>query len=169
MIHRCGIALGSNLGDSRQLLRDAIVSLRAAAVPGEAFLEAPVYRSSPLACPAGSPDFLNTVVELAWDSTPHELLEKTRGIEQQLGRTRDKERNAPRTIDLDLLYCGDLELDDAELTLPHPRIAERRFVLQPLADIRPGLVLPGWKRTVDRILGDLCADSAPLERLGRGC
>ncbi len=160
MIRRCGIALGSNLGDSRKMLRAAIASLREIAVPGEAFLEAPVYRTPPLACPAGSPDFLNTVVELAWNGTPHHLLDQTSGIEQQLGRTRGAERNAPRTIDLDLLYCGGLELADTDLTLPHPRIAERRFVLQPLADIRPGLVLPGMSFPVSVMLENL-ADSGP--------
>jgi 2-amino-4-hydroxy-6-hydroxymethyldihydropteridine diphosphokinase len=165
MIRRCGIALGSNLGDSRQLLREAIAALRGIAVPGEPFLEAPVYRSAPLACPAGSPDFLNTVVELAWHGTPHGLLEKTRGIEQQLGRNRGAERNAPRTIDLDLLYCGDLETDDADLTLPHPRIAERRFVLQPLADIRPGLVLPGMSISVRALLENLADEGPPLTPL----
>ena len=162
MIRRCGIALGSNLGDSRQLLREAIDLLRAMAVPGEEFVEAPVYRSAPLACPAGSPDFLNTVVELAWDGTPPGLLEKTRRIEQQLGRTRGAERNAPRTIDLDLLYCGGLASDDTDLTPPHPRIAERRFVLQPLADIRPGLLLPGMSVSVRNLLGRLPDGGPPL-------
>ncbi|HSP42872.1 MAG TPA: 2-amino-4-hydroxy-6-hydroxymethyldihydropteridine diphosphokinase [Luteolibacter sp.] len=160
MIRRCGIALGSNLGDSRQLLREAIALLRQIAVPGEMFLEAPVYRTPPLACPAGSPDFLNTVAELAWNGTPHELLEKTRAIEEQLGRTRGAERNAPRTIDLDLLYCGELQTADTDLTLPHPRIAERRFVLQPLADIRPRLVLPGMSFPV-RVLLENLADAGP--------
>lgn len=162
MIRRCGIALGSNLGDSRQLLREAVAALRVIAMPGEVFLEAPVYRSAPLACPAGSPDFLNTVVELAWAGTPHGLLEETRAIEQHLGRTRGTERNAPRTIDLDLLYCGELQTDDADLTLPHPRIAERRFVLQPLADIRPGLVLPGMAHSVRVMLANLLDDGPPL-------
>jgi 2-amino-4-hydroxy-6-hydroxymethyldihydropteridine diphosphokinase len=165
MIRRCGIALGSNLGDSRQLLREAIAALRAIAVPGGKFLEAPVYRSAPLACPAGSPDFLNTVAELAWSGTPHGLLEKTRGIEQQLGRIRGAERNAPRSIDLDLLYCGELEIEDTDLTLPHPRIAERRFVLQPLADIRPGLVLPGMAIPVSNLLGRLADGGPPLTPL----
>ncbi len=162
MIRRCGIALGSNLGDRRQFLREAIAALHGIAVSGEAFLEAPLYRSNPLACPAGSPDFLNTVVELAWDGTPHGLLDATRAIEQNLGRTRGTERNAPRTIDLDLLYCGDIECDTADLTLPHPRIAERRFVLQPLADIRPGLVLPGMTGSVRDLLGNLLEDGPPL-------
>jgi 2-amino-4-hydroxy-6-hydroxymethyldihydropteridine diphosphokinase len=92
------------------------------------------------------------------------LLEKTRSIEIRLGRLRGSERNAPRTIDIDLLYLGEETLDHPELTLPHPRIAERRFVLQPLADIRPELVLPGRQRSVSEMLAHLVTDEAPLVR-----
>jgi len=162
MTRRAGIALGSNLGDRMALLRAAATLLRESAVHGEAFLEAPVYRTDPLDCPPGSPEFYNTVVEIAWVGTPMELLENTRGIERRLGRTRDAGRNAPRTIDLDLLYCGELTTDDDDLTLPHPRLAGRRFVLQPLADIRPELVLPGHSQTVGELLEKLTSGEPPL-------
>ena len=162
MIRRAGIALGSNLGDRMALLREAIAMLRQTSIIGEAFLEAPVYRTDPLDCPPGSPEFFNTVVEIAWAGTPLELLEKTREIERRLGRTREAGRNAPRTIDLDLLYCGDLVAADDDLTLPHPRIAERRFVLQPLADIRPELVLPGHDGSVRDLLEKLASGEAAL-------
>jgi len=158
MTARAGIALGSNLGDCRSLLREAVSRLREIAVPGEAFLEAPVYRTAPLSCPPGSPDFYNTVVEIAWNGTPLELLHETRRIEESLGRERGHERNAPRTIDLDLLYCGNAVISSGDLTLPHPRLAQRRFVLQPLAAIRPELILPGLGLTVSQLHLDLGAD-----------
>jgi len=162
MIRRCGIALGSNLGDSAALLRDAAECLRAISVAGEPVLEAPVYRTSPLLCPPGSPDFLNTVIEIGRTSDARELLEETRAIEHRLGRGRGPIRNAPRTIDIDLLYFGDVVIHGNELTLPHPRIAERRFVLQPLADIRPELVLPGHSLSVRELLQGLKSEVSPL-------
>jgi 2-amino-4-hydroxy-6-hydroxymethyldihydropteridine diphosphokinase len=154
--------MGSNLGDRMDNLLAALVALRQIASPGEPVLTAPVYQTEPRFCPPGSPDFLNTVVEIGFDGSPLELLAQTRAIEKQLGRTRGAERNAPRTIDIDLLYLGDEILEGDELTLPHPRIGERRFVLQPLADIRPDLVLPGHSKAVAEILAGLQADESQL-------
>lgn len=151
---RAGIALGSNLGDSLAHLHAAIARLREIAATGEPVLVAPVYQTPPLDCPPGSPDFLNTVVEIGFEGSGHQLLELTRAIEQQLGRVRGPEHNAPRTIDLDLLYLGDAQINDDALVLPHPRIFARRFVLQPLADIRPELVLPGSTRSISEALRD---------------
>lgn len=159
---RAGIALGSNLGDRLARLREAVSRLRAIAAPGEPVLEAPVYQTEPRFCPPDSPDFLNTVVEIGFHGGARELLEKTRAIEKELGRVRGGGRNAPRTIDIDLLYLGDERRDEADLELPHPRLAERRFVLQPLADIRPDLVLPGRALTVAELLERLDSDEAPL-------
>ncbi|RYD38007.1 MAG: 2-amino-4-hydroxy-6-hydroxymethyldihydropteridine diphosphokinase, partial [Verrucomicrobiaceae bacterium] len=140
---RVGIALGSNLGDRLANIRAAIAELRQIAVPGEPLLEASVWQTEPKLCPPGSPMFLNTVVEIAFEDAPFELLEMTKAIEKRLGRAAVAERNAPRVIDVDLLYFGERIIDTEELALPHPRITERRFVLQPLAEIRPELVLPG--------------------------
>lgn len=165
---RAGIALGSNLGDRMSHLRAALEALRKIATPSEPALAAPVYQTEPCLCPPGSPDFLNTVVEIGFDGGPLELLAQTREIEKQLGRTRGAERNTPRTIDIDLLYLGDEVLEEAELTLPHPRIGERRFVLQPLSDIRPELVLPGKTRVVADLLKELTSDEAPLVRFKEG-
>ena len=159
---RAGIALGSNLGDRAVRLCEAVSRLREIAVAGEPFLTAPVYRAEPRFCPPGSPEFLNTVVEIAFAGGAVELLEETRRIETELGRVRSAERNAPRVVDLDLLYVGDETSATAELELPHPRIGERRFVLQPLADIRPELVLPGHSQSVAGMLAALPADEAPL-------
>jgi 2-amino-4-hydroxy-6-hydroxymethyldihydropteridine diphosphokinase len=167
MIRRAGIALGSNLGDRAALLRHAVLLLHEIAVPGQPVLEAPVYRTSPLACPAGSPEFYNTVVEIAWSGMPLELLHETRRIEHQLGRERGCDRNAPRTIDLDLLYCGDLVTSSIELELPHPRLSQRRFVLQPLADIRPDLVLPGISQCIHQLLDALATDEPAPVLMGR--
>lgn len=165
---RAGIALGSNLGERMDNLRAALEALQEISTPGEPVLAAPVYQTEPRFCPPGSPDFLNTVVEIGFDGGPPDLLAQTRAIEERLGRTRDGERNAPRMIDIDLLYLGDDIFQSAALTLPHPRIAERRFVLQPLADIRPELVLPGKTRDVAALLNGLASNEQPLARLDEG-
>ena len=151
-ISRVGVALGSNLGNRLRNLQEARALLRKLAVPGEAFLQAPVYQAEPVDCPPGSPDFYNTVVEFSCRVTPHELLERTRGIEFHLGRVMAAERNAPRVIDLDILYFGDEQMENDILLLPHPRLTRRRFVLQPLADIRPDLILPGDAATIAKHL-----------------
>jgi 2-amino-4-hydroxy-6-hydroxymethyldihydropteridine diphosphokinase len=159
---RVGIALGSNLGDRLANLRAARDALRMIATPGEPFLEAPVYQTEPLLCPPGSPDFHNTVVELAFDGAPHDLLQATQSIEKSLGRTAAAGRNAPRVIDVDLLYFGGDVIDTGSLVLPHPRLGGRRFVLQPLADIRPGLVLPGQTIHIAGLLENLDSSEPPL-------
>lgn len=163
---RAGIALGSNLGDRLFNLREAFSLLLEISTPGEPVLAAPVYQTEPRFCPPGSPDFLNTVVEIGFEGTPLELLAKTRAIERKLGRAQVSERNAPRVIDLDLLYLGDETNARDELELPHPRIGERRFVLQPLADIRPELVLPGRDQSIAGLLAALPPDEAPLVPAG---
>jgi 2-amino-4-hydroxy-6-hydroxymethyldihydropteridine diphosphokinase len=159
---RVGIALGSNLGDRLAHLHAAREALRDIATPGEPFLQAPTYQTEPLLCPPGSPFFYNSVLEIAFDGDPFDLLELTQSIERKLGRTGTPERNAPRVIDVDLLYFGDHIIDAEHLVLPHPRIGERRFVLQPLAGIRPDLVLPGHIRDIATLLTDLASDEPPL-------
>ena len=149
---RAGIALGSNLGDRLANLQAARDCLREIATPGEPFLEALNYQTEPQLCPPGSPTFYNSVVELAFTGDAFQLLELTQGIEKMLGRTGAPERNAPRIIDVDLLYFGGEIIDTEPLVLPHPRICERLFVLQPLAEIRPELVLPGHTRSIAELL-----------------
>ncbi len=162
---RIGIALGSNLGDRLGNLQAARDCLREIATPGEPFLQGSIYQTEPLRCPSGSPLFLNTVVEIGFAGNPFELLDITRAIEKKLGRSIVPERNAPRIIDVDLLYFGAEIIDTAELTLPHPRLGERRFVLQPCAEIRPGLILPGHTRSIAELLADLESAEPPLVRL----
>jgi 2-amino-4-hydroxy-6-hydroxymethyldihydropteridine diphosphokinase len=94
-------------------------------------------------------------MEIETDLEPGALLHALQQIERSIGRPAKHERNAPRTLDLDLLYAGNLTLQSAELILPHPRIATRRFVLQPLADLRPELILPGTGRSVAALLSAL--------------
>lgn len=149
---RAGIALGSNLGDRPANLRAACACLREIATAGEPVLSAPIYQTEPLLCPPNSPEFLNTVIEIEFSGTAMELLATTRSIEQKLGRAPTAERNAPRVIDIDLLYFDDQTIHNDTLTLPHPRISERRFVLQPLADIRPDLILPGLAHNIAELL-----------------
>lgn len=162
---RAGIALGSNLGDRLANLRAACDCLGKVVTPGEPVLTAPVYQTEPRFCPPGSPAFYNTVIEIHFSGTAAELLKITLAMEQQLGRILTNERNAPRVIDIDLLYLGDEILESNTLVLPHPRIAGRRFVLQPLADIRPDLVLPGKTHNIEHMLANLQSDEPPLVRM----
>jgi len=147
-----GIALGSNLGDRAENMRLGI-ELLLARVPGIRLnAKARVYETEPVDCAPGTQAFLNTVIEVEAGCLPQELHTHLKAVEQALGRPEQRERNSPRTLDLDLLYADDLVSDDPVLTLPHPRMHLRRFVLEPLADIRPELVLPGQKVSVATLL-----------------
>lgn len=145
---RVGIALGSNLGDRIHNLRMACESLRALHEEPGPFLRSAVYETTPIDCPPGSPNFLNAAVELTSTLAPLDLLHRLQRLEQTLGRPADHAFHSPRTIDLDLLYCDSLTFSLQSLTLPHPRIMQRSFVIQPLADICPDRVLPGAKCSI---------------------
>jgi 2-amino-4-hydroxy-6-hydroxymethyldihydropteridine diphosphokinase len=134
---RVAIALGSNLGKREANIAAAIDELRQIANPGEAFLTATLHDTEPQNCPPGSPRFLNTAVDFDYAGTdPLKLLQQTQAIEKKLGREPHPVRNAPRLIDIDILLFGDVILDHPELQLPHPRIHQRPFVLNPLREIR---------------------------------
>lgn len=132
---RVFLGLGSNIDDRRQFLRDAIETL------GELVVTvSPLYETDPV----GGPDqqrFLNLVVELHTDLDPRELLAVCHRLEAAANRVRI-ERWGPRTLDVDILWMDDITVDEEDLQIPHPRMNERRFVLQPLADIAPDLVDP---------------------------
>ena len=145
------VALGSNLGDPRQQLLDAMAAL--ANLPGTRLLQrSRLYRTPPWGM-LEQPPFINAAVELDTALSPHALLDALLAIERRAGRVR-AERNGPRTLDLDLLHVDGVQLDDPQLTLPHPRMAERAFVLLPLHDIAPTLRLPG-QATVAELLARL--------------
>jgi 2-amino-4-hydroxy-6-hydroxymethyldihydropteridine diphosphokinase len=163
MTSRAAIALGSNLGKREDSIRTAIQRLRAE--PAVRLIAvSPIYETAPVECPPGSPAFLNAAVLVETDLTPEELFTRLLTIERQLGRCRG-ERNAPRTIDLDLLFYDQLVLQTAELTLPHPRLAERAFVLVPLADIAPDWKHPLLHRSVQDLLQSLPAEVRTQVRL----
>ncbi len=150
MATRVGIALGTNLGNRLTLLRDARTLLRNLTDKDSHYLQAPIYQSVPVDCTEGTPDFFNTVIEIEYIGKPHDLLAKTQGIEIKLGReaVQARNRNAPRVIDIDILYFGNEIIRDDDLIIPHPRLTYRRFVLKPLNDIRPNLILPGDDVTI---------------------
>ena len=161
-----GIALGSNLDSN---LGNRLSNIKAARdmlgklMPADTqLIQAPIYQSAPLDCPPDSPDFLNTVVEIRYAGLPHELLKQTQKIESSLGRDSIYQKNAPRPIDLDILYFGNESLDDEVLTIPHPELTQRRFVLQPLAAIRPDLTLPDGSMTIAEHLHHLDSGEVPL-------
>jgi 2-amino-4-hydroxy-6-hydroxymethyldihydropteridine diphosphokinase len=151
---RIGIALGSNLGDrlaNLRAARDAVVDLAA----DKSFLASRVYETEPIGCESGAGKFLNAVLEIEYDGDPSELLEKLIRVEESLGRDRNHARNVSRKIDIDILYADELVINNEHLQLPHPRLHERKFVLQPLADIRTDLVLPEQTKTVSQLLAQI--------------
>lgn len=157
-----GIALGSNLGDRLQHIQHAVEKLLQALPSSKITAAAPLYETDPVDCPEGSQPFYNTVLELVADLEPLTLLQQLQALEVSLGRPAVHGHNAPRTVDLDLLYADALVLNHSDLILPHPRMIQRRFVLQPLADIRPDLVLPAETRSIAALLATLDSPEPPL-------
>jgi 2-amino-4-hydroxy-6-hydroxymethyldihydropteridine diphosphokinase len=133
---RAFIGLGSNLGDRRAFLRQAVEQLRA---DGDVVGVSPLYETEPVGGPDGQGPYLNLVVELSTSDTPRALLERCRTLEAEAGRVRTV-RWGPRTLDADVLWVEGWQVDTDDLTVPHPRLWERRFVVQPLADLAPDLV-----------------------------
>ena len=151
---RTAVALGSNIGDRLENLRTArkaILDLPNVKAP---ILSSAVYETEPVGCEPGAGKFLNAGIEFEYDGVPARLFEQLIQIEETLGRKRDHPRNVSRIIDVDLLYCGEQRINDERLQLPHPRLHLRTFVLRPLADIRPDLVLSGETKTVSDLLAD---------------
>jgi 2-amino-4-hydroxy-6-hydroxymethyldihydropteridine diphosphokinase len=152
---RTAVALGSNLGDRLDNLRAARQQICDLTDIQPPILASPIYETDPVDCEPGAPKFLNAVVEFGYNGDPLQLLKKLKSVESALGRPREHARNVSRKIDIDLLYIGETEINDRELQLPHPRMHLRRFVLQPLADIRPELILPRRAKTVRELLAQL--------------
>jgi 2-amino-4-hydroxy-6-hydroxymethyldihydropteridine diphosphokinase len=152
------VALGSNLGDSRRIIREAMARLQN--FSGQPIRKSSLWQTSPVDCPPGSPMFVNAVVGLEprEGETPESLLQKLRSLEKEFGRQAKKNLNEPRPLDLDLIVFGPEMRRTPELVLPHPRAHQRRFVLQPLSEIAPELVLPGQGKTVAELLAGLSSD-----------
>jgi 2-amino-4-hydroxy-6-hydroxymethyldihydropteridine diphosphokinase len=145
---RAYVGLGSNLGDREETLRNAIELL--GREPGFALRAVSTLRETDPVGVTEQPRFLNAVAELETAVPPRELLDRLLAIERELGRERtEKRRWGPRVIDLDLLLYGDDVIDEEGLRVPHPRLAERRFVLEPLEELDPDLSLPDGRRIKD--------------------
>ncbi len=157
---RTGIALGSNLGDRLANLatgRDEVLKLPGVTAP---VLQSRVYETEPVGTGPDAGPFLNAVMEVEFTGDPQALLSALRLVESALGRPARYPRNSPRTLDLDILYASDLVLNDDALILPHPRLHLRRFVLAPLNDIRPELLLPAQSQAVTQLLAQLADPAA---------
>lgn len=134
------IGLGANLGDAAQQLKSAIAAL--GALPQTRLLRASsLYRTAPVGY-LDQPDFINAVAQIETELAPHALLAHLRDIEQRYGRVRSF-KDAPRTLDLDMLLYGAQRIDDETLSVPHPRMHQRAFVLAPLTEIAPDCEIPG--------------------------
>jgi len=138
---RAYVGLGANLGDRERSLRAAVEAL--AAVDGIEVVAVSKLRETEPVGVGEQPRFLNGVAVLETTLSAHDLLDRLLAVEQRFGRVRVPEEHAPRTLDLDLLLYGDETIDEPGLTVPHPRLHERRFVLEPLAELAPGVVVPG--------------------------
>ena len=152
------VALGANLGDSSETLREAMQRLDLlAALPSQ---RSSLWQSSPVDCPPGSPPFVNAAVafEPAAGETPESLLTKLQTLEKEFGRAAKKVLNEPRPLDLDLIAFGAEVRSTSQLTLPHPRAHLRRFVLEPLNEIAPDLVLPGQTKPIRQLLAEIRTD-----------
>lgn len=148
------LGLGANLGDPHAQLLEARVELESRLRMAAAHASS-IWCSRPLDCPPASPDFLNAVLAfpVGVASSAGELLSILQGVELAFGRDRDGRRNAPRTIDLDVLIFGDVVQSDPFCILPHPRALQRRFVVEPAAEVLPELIWPGTSSSV----AELCA------------
>jgi 2-amino-4-hydroxy-6-hydroxymethyldihydropteridine diphosphokinase len=151
-----GFSLGSNLGDAAGHLREC--KHRLLALPDVQFVgQSLLYETEPVGV---APEyahlkFFNAVLVLESNRAPADWLPELHRIENEMGRIRTEDRNAPRPIDVDLIYAGDQCIDRGDLVVPHPRWAMRRFVVEPLCDVRPDLVMPGVGQTVRAVLAGI--------------
>lgn len=152
------LGLGSNVGDRAGHLRAAISMLGERGVEAEAVSSA--YETEPVGRVLDQPDFLNAAIRVRTELEPEELLDVCKQIEAERGRDLEALRHAPRPVDIDLLLLGDLQLSTDRLTLPHPEVTSRRFVLAPLLELDPELALPDGTR-----LADALAALGPGERV----
>ena len=145
------VGLGANLGDRETTLRSALERL--SAEPGVELVAVSSFRDTAPIGIADQPRFLNAAAAVETTLSAHDLLDRLLAIERRLGRTREGPRFGPRTIDLDLLLFGDERIQEEGLEVPHPRLHERLFALEPLADLEPDLVVPGRGPLADLLAG----------------
>ena len=149
------VSLGSNLPylnlSPREIVFSAMESLRLISIEADS---SSVYRSDPVDCPGGAGDFINAamVLRVSSKTSANEFLAVLQGIEADYGRQRSAEKNQARTLDIDIISYGNQELETSRLILPHPRATQRRFVLMPLAEIHPEMVLPGQSKNIAQLL-----------------
>ncbi len=143
------LGLGSNVGDSAGHLRAAVELLSERGVEVEAVSSA--YATEPVGEVLDQPDFLNAAVRIRTELEPEALLDACKAVEAERGRSFEAPRHSPRPLDVDLLLLGDLELKTERLTLPHPEVSSRRFVLAPLLELDPELTLPDGTRLADAL------------------
>jgi 2-amino-4-hydroxy-6-hydroxymethyldihydropteridine diphosphokinase len=148
---RAYVGLGANLGNREQTIRRAVDALGRR--PGVDVLAVSAFRETEPVGFTDQPPFLNGAAVVETDLEPRALLDALLAVERELGRTRDGPRFGPRTIDLDLLVFGNREVSEPGLTVPHPRLAERAFALEPLVELDPELEIPGRGRVADLLRG----------------
>jgi len=153
------LSLGSNLGDRVGYIREAIERLHEL---GTLVAQSSLYETEPMEIKQ-QPEFLNCVVSLETEFMPRQLLSRILAIELAMGRRRTQAKG-PRTIDIDIIFFGDLVVDEGSLTIPHPAMHQRRFVLEPLAEIAPDIPHPVFKRTARELLQDLPAEAGAVRR-----
>ena len=156
------LGLGSNVGDRAAHLRAAVAALREHGVEVEAVSS--LYETEPVGEIIDQPDFLNAAVKIHAELEPEDLLDLCKAIEVEQGRMLGGQRHGPRPLDLDLLLLGDLQLQSDRLTLPHPQVTSRRFVLEPLLELDPELLLPDGT-SLARALAEL-GPGQQVEKLG---
>jgi 2-amino-4-hydroxy-6-hydroxymethyldihydropteridine diphosphokinase len=156
------LGLGSNVGDREAHLRAALRLLREHGVEVEA--TSSLYETEPVGEILDQPDFLNAVVRVGTDLEPDELLDLCKAIEVEQGRMMGGPRHGPRPLDIDVLLIGDLELSNDRLTVPHPEVTSRRFVLVPMLELDPALALPDGTRLEHAL--ERLSEGERVERVG---
>ncbi len=159
--HSAALSLGGNMGDVESSFRMALKSLADAGL--ERLRVSSLYTTKPVGCEPGAADFLNAAATGFWKGSPFELLSLCKDLEARAGRPTIHPHWHSRPLDIDLILFGDLEVKTDTLTLPHPEASKRRFVLEPLSEIAPDIVFPGFGMTIMQMLGELPSGDATVE------